>query len=56
MKLIHVFTGNAGYFIKEHKPTGRALTTQIKMNDGRVYFAPSHEFRRVSLQSNKNRK
>ena len=56
MQLKHIYTGNVGYFIKEYKPTGRASTTQIKMDDGRIYFAPSIEFKTVSLKDNKNRK
>lgn len=43
--LMHIITGNIGVFLKEYKPTGKPFTTQIKMEDGRIYFAPSHEFR-----------
>jgi hypothetical protein len=40
----HKFTGNVGYFVKEYEPTGKPLTMQIKLADGRIYFAPKHEF------------
>lgn len=42
--LKHVFTGNEGVLIKEYKPTGKPYTFQIKLADGRIYFAPSSEF------------
>ena len=44
--LEHIHTGNVGVFIKEYKPTGMNCTTQIRLEDGRIYFAPSNEFRR----------
>lgn len=44
MKLKHIQTGNIGIFIKEYRPTGRPFTTQIKLDDGRIYYAPSCEF------------
>jgi hypothetical protein len=42
--LRHKLTGNVGIFIKEYQPTGKSLTTQIQLDDGKTYFAPSHEF------------
>lgn len=44
---MHIHTGNTGVFIKEYKPTGKPYTTQIKMNNGKIYFAPSYEFNRI---------
>jgi hypothetical protein len=40
----HKLTGEIGVFIKEYSPTGKCLTMQIKLFDGRIYFAPKHEF------------
>lgn len=40
----HRLTNNVGVFVKEYYPTGRPLTMQIKLNDGRIYYAPKHEF------------
>jgi hypothetical protein len=48
-KLKHVLTGNTGYFIKEYKPTGKPYTTQIQMDNGKIYFAPSNEFIKLQL-------
>jgi len=50
MKLKHIYTGNVGCFIKEYRPTGRSLTTQIKLDDGRIYFAPSCEFTELEIK------
>ena len=50
MKLIHNQTGNIGFFIKEYTPTGRGSTTQIKLADGRIYFAPSSEFKTYTIK------
>lgn len=44
IRLIHKLTGNTGIFIKEYYVTGVGYTTQIKQDDGRIYYAPSHEF------------
>ena len=44
LRLIHTLTGNTGVFLKEYYVTGRGYTTQIKLNDGRIYYAPSVEF------------
>lgn len=44
MKLKHLLTGNEGIFIKEYYVTGLGYTTQIKLTDGRIYYAPSYEF------------
>jgi hypothetical protein len=45
MKILkHNLTGNTETFIKEYKVTGGGWTTQIKLSDGRIYFAPSNEF------------
>lgn len=46
-KLKHIGTGNIGVFLKEYKPTGMNWTTQIKMDDGRIYYAPSCEFVKI---------
>lgn len=45
--LRHKQTGNVGLFLKEYKPTGKPYTTQIQLNDGRIYFAPTHEFEEI---------
>lgn len=43
-ELIHVPTGNTGIFIKEfHNYYGCAVL--IKLNNGREYYAPKHEFK-----------
>lgn len=42
--LIHPLTGNIGIFVREYYVTGRYYTTQIKLGDGRIYYAPSSEF------------
>lgn len=42
--LQHIPTGKKGMFLKEYTPTGRSLTIQIQMPDGRIYFAPASEF------------
>lgn len=42
--LQHIPTGKKGLFLKEYKPTGRSLTIQIQMSDGRIYSAPASEF------------
>lgn len=44
MILKHLLSGNIGKFLCEYKPTGHCLTTQIKLETGKIYFAPSHEF------------
>jgi len=44
MRLKHKLTGHQGVFVKEVQPTGRPLTTIIKLDDGREYYAPSSEF------------
>jgi len=44
MLLRHVPTGLFGTFIKEYTPTGKPLTTMIRLENGRFYFAPSSEF------------
>jgi len=43
-KLKHVYEGVSGELIKITYPTGKPMTFVIKLNDGRVYFAPSGEF------------
>lgn len=43
-RLKHIHTGNCGYFVKEYTPTGMSLTIQIRLDDGRIYFAPANEF------------
>lgn len=43
----HIPTGHTGFFIKEYTPTGRPLTMQIKLLDGRIWFAPKCEFERI---------
>lgn len=47
MYLIHTLTGNIGEFIKEYRPMGMSLTTQIRLKDGRIYYAPSSEFVKI---------
>ena len=46
-RLIHVQTGNIGVFLKEYYATGHGYLTQIKMDDGRIYYAPSCEFKPI---------
>lgn len=46
-KLKHLGTGNIGVFLKDYYVTGRGYTTQIKMDDGRIYYAPSYEFVKI---------
>lgn len=48
-KLIHILTGNIGVFIKEYYVTGRGYTTQIRLSDGRIYYAPSIEFKPINI-------
>lgn len=45
--LIHISTQQKGTFIKEYYVTGKGYTTQIRLKDGRIYFAPSIEFTEV---------
>ncbi len=41
----HLPTGITGEFLKEFKATGRMYhSTVIRLDDGREYVAPSHEF------------
>lgn len=47
-RLIHILSENIGVFLKEYHTTGRGYTTQIKLNDGRIYYAPSHEFKPIN--------
>ena len=47
----HKDTGNVGVFIKEYYVTGRGYTTQIKLDSGSVYYAPSCEFIDISFES-----
>lgn len=44
MRLKHLMTGNIGSFVKETYPTGKPTTWVIKLDDGRIYFAPKGEF------------
>lgn len=44
MYLRHAPTNQYGVFIKEYKPTGKPLTTMIRLENGRFYYAPSVEF------------
>ena len=37
-------SGLKGKVIKKYKPTGRDITIQILLNDGRIYYAPINEF------------
>lgn len=46
--LIHISSGNTGVFLKEYYVTGRGYTTQIKLSDGRIYYAPSVEFKPIN--------
>lgn len=47
VRLIHIHTGNTGIFLKEYYATGHGYLTRIKMNDGRIYYAPSGEFKEI---------
>lgn len=49
-RLKHIYTGNCGLVIKEYTPTGMSLTIQIRMDDGRIYFAPASEFVSISIE------
>ena len=46
-RLKHIHSGVQGEFIKSHFPTGKPETTIIKLKDGRLYFAPSVEFKPI---------
>ena len=45
LRFTHIETGNTGEFIKVYKPTGKPYTMQIKLDNGRIYFAPKVEFK-----------
>lgn len=47
-RLKHILSGNIGVFLKEYYVTGRGYATQIKLDDGRIYYAPSHEFEPIN--------
>ncbi len=48
MRLKHIPTGQEGDFVKSYFATGYpGETTQISLDDGRVYFAPDVEFQTV---------
>ncbi len=44
MILKHLLSGHDGTFIKEYYATGHGYLTQIKLADGRIYYAPSSKF------------
>ena len=44
MDLRHAPTNQYGVFVKEYKPAGKPLTTMIRLQNGRFYYAPSSEF------------
>lgn len=46
-KLFMHISGEKGEFLREHKPTGKPLTTTILCSDGRKFFAPSSEFTEI---------
>lgn len=46
----HRNTGLVGYYVKEYYPTGKPLTMQIILKNGRVYFAPKCEFEEMSIK------
>lgn len=46
LRLTHV-SGVSGIFIKEYTPTGKPDTTMIKCDDGKIFFAPSSEFKEM---------
>lgn len=46
-RLKHIGTGNIGVFIKEYYATGHGYLTQIRLDDGRIYYAPSCEFVKI---------
>ena len=45
--LYHKISGNTGVFLKYTYPTGKPKITVIKLDCGKVYFAPSCEFEQV---------
>ena len=46
MKYVHVLTGKVGIFVKEFRNYyGDAI--MILLDDGRQYYAPKHEFKRL---------
>lgn len=45
----HSPTGIVGEFLREYFPTGKPLTMQIRLKDGRIYFAPKYEFEPLTL-------
>lgn len=47
LRLKHIHTGNIGVFLKEYYATGHGYLTQIIMDDGLIYYAPSFEYIRV---------
>ncbi|WP_329805436.1 hypothetical protein [Flavobacterium facile] len=51
LRFTHIETGNTGVFVKHYKPSGKPYTMQIKLDDGRIFFAPKSEFK----QSNSNK-
>lgn len=44
MTLRHKPTQQTGTFIKEYEATYYGVIIQIRLADGRIYFAPKHEF------------
>lgn len=48
---VHLPTGNYGTLVKEYTPTGRSLTLMIKIKNGREYFAPEHEFKKIEVSN-----
>lgn len=44
MMLIHILTRNKGSFIKRYYVPMYGDMVQIKLADGRVYYAPAYEF------------
>lgn len=45
-KMLHT-SGVIGWFVREYHPTGKPLTTMVHCEDGKIFFAPSNEFREI---------
>lgn len=46
--LEHIPSGRQGVFVKSYISTGHGEITQIKLDDGRIYYAPSVEFQKLN--------
>lgn len=43
--LINITNGIIGTFIKEFYATGHGMIIHVRVPDGRIYYAPSHQWR-----------